>query len=169
MVTVRAAAGIAVLVLCAGGTGSAAAESMPRGGEHEVVMGTAGADALRGGRGDDRLVGRQGSDRLSGGAGRDRLEAGPGRDTLRGGRGGDTLIPGVDDRTDRIIAGPGDDIGAAIRTDQVSMGSGRDYVLVARSRPGMAIDCGAGEDTVSFQGPPPPELVVEGCEEVVVI
>jgi Ca2+-binding RTX toxin-like protein len=168
--TPRAAVVVAALVLGgACGTGSAAAQAMPRGGKDDVVKGTAGADVLRGGRGDDRLVGRQGSDRLSGGPGRDRLEAGPGRDTMRGGAGGDTLIPGVDDRIDRIIGGRGDDLGAAIRTDQVSMGSGQDYVLVARPRPAMVIDCGPGQDTVSFQGPPPPGLVVEGCEEVVVL
>ena len=132
-------------------------------------MGTAGADVLRGGRGDDRLVGRQGPDRLTGSAGQDRLEGGRGRDALRGGRGGDTLIPGVEKQVDRIIGGRGNDYAAAIGQDHVSMGSGLDYVLVARPRPDMVIDCGPGEDTVSFNEAPPPGLVVEECEDVVVL
>ena len=165
----RAAVVSAVLVLGAFGTGSAVAQATPRGGEDDVVIGTAGDDVLRGGRGDDRLVGRQGSDQLFGGPGQDRLEAGTGHDTLRGGPGGDTLIPGIDRQVDRIVGGRGHDYAAAIRNDRVSMGSGNDYVLVARPRPGMVVDCGPGLDTVSFQGPPPPEVVVEGCEDIVVL
>ncbi len=167
-VTTGAAAASAVLVLAAAGTGGAAAQA-PSGGEDDVVMGTAGPDVLRGGRGDDRLVGRQGSDRLFGGARQDRLEAGRGRDTLRGGPGGDALIPGIDDQVDRIIGGRGHDIAVAIRNDRVSLGSGTDSVVVVRPRAGMVIHCGPGNDTATFEEPPPPGLVVEGCEDVPVL
>ncbi len=160
-----AAAASAVLILTAG----SAPAIVPNGGEDDVVTGTAGADVLRGGRGYDRLVGRQGDDRLLGGPGQDRLEGGLGHDTLRGGPGADTLIPGRDHQVDRIVGGRGHDYAAAIRNDHVSMGSGFDVVLVARPQPGMVIDCGPGKDTVSFNEAPPLGLLVEGCEEVVVL
>jgi Ca2+-binding RTX toxin-like protein len=164
----RAGVGVALLLLVTSGPGGAAAQ-VPNGDEHDVVIGTPGADVLRGGRGDDRLVGRGGSDRLFGGPRQDRLEAGRGRDILRGGPGGDTLIPGVDRQVDRIIGGRGHDYAVAVRSDRVSLGSGLDYVLVARPEPDMVIDCGPGEDTASFSGPPPQGLLIEACEDVVVL
>jgi hypothetical protein len=69
-----------------------------------TVLGTAGADVLRGSRGPDviatgdgpdRVVGGRGNDRICTGAGRDAISGGPGRDTLVGGRGLDRIKGGV--------------------------------------------------------------------------
>ena len=78
-----------------------------------TLVGTAGADLLRGSGGHDllsgngsadRLVGNAGDDVLSGGDGNDTLIGGAGHDALRGGLGNDTYV--LTDRSD-TIADPG--------------------------------------------------------------
>jgi hypothetical protein len=49
----------------------------------DVIAGAGGRDRLSGLGGRDRICGGKGRDRLSGGAGRDRLKGGPGRDSTR--------------------------------------------------------------------------------------
>ncbi|WP_340540923.1 Ig-like domain-containing protein [Nocardioides sp. GXZ039] len=81
---------------------------------YRVVVGTAGADVLRGSKlndvligrgGDDLLRGRTRADLLCGGAGDDRLYGGGGRDALYGGRGDDVLVAVKGD--DTMVGGPG--------------------------------------------------------------
>jgi Ca2+-binding RTX toxin-like protein len=68
-----ACAGITLTVLVAGGSGGNAAD---------LVLGTAGADTLRGNGRDDCIVGGGGNDSLRGDAGVDVCIGGPGTDTF---------------------------------------------------------------------------------------
>ena len=81
------------------------------------LVGTGGADTLRGVEGNDVPIGLAGNDLLEGGAGADKLEGRGGDDVLVGGRDYDTLFGGA-----------GNDVfvlGAAIET---AIGMGRDEV-----------------------------------------
>jgi uncharacterized delta-60 repeat protein len=108
------------------GGGQPTPPPLPRcAGKPATIVGTPGADTLRGTAkadvivalgGDDRVraagrgdlvCGGAGRDRLSGGAGADRLLGGPGRDVLSGGAGRDRLDGGA--QRDRCIGGPGRD------------------------------------------------------------
>jgi Ca2+-binding RTX toxin-like protein len=72
-----------------------------------TLVGTGGADALRGGAGPDSLSGRGGNDTLTGGGGDDTLAGGSGRDALDGGAGEDRLIGGAG--ADALTGGAGAD------------------------------------------------------------
>jgi Ca2+-binding RTX toxin-like protein len=72
-------------------------------GQRATIVGTRGADKLRGtygddiivtGDGDDRVLGSRGGDLVCGGAGADVIRGGRGADTLRGGSGKDGLRGG---------------------------------------------------------------------------
>lgn len=69
------------------------------------VVGTDGADVLRGGAGDDMLFGMGGADRLTGGAGGDVLDGGTGVDVLCGGAGDDLYV--VESALDETYESPG--------------------------------------------------------------
>ncbi len=82
------------------------------------VDGTIGSEApamLRGGGGDDSLQGGatharpRSPDVLEGGPGNDRLEGWAGTEVLRGGSGIDVLMGSVDEGTDELDGGPGED------------------------------------------------------------
>ena len=74
----------------------------------ENIIGSAGADWLRGDVNDNRLTGGAGDDTLiGGGGGNDMLSGGEGDDTLNGGEGDDTLTGGAG--ADTITGGPGMD------------------------------------------------------------
>lgn len=62
----------------------------PTGGD-DFIVGTSGADTLRGLAGNDTLVGLDGADTLDGGADNDLLRGGAGRDSLTGGSGFDVF------------------------------------------------------------------------------
>jgi Ca2+-binding RTX toxin-like protein len=86
------------------------------------IIGTSGADTLRGGSDSDRVRGRRGDDDLFGG---------PGDDTVRGGRGDDTVHGGLG--TDDLWGGRGCDI--------FSFGT----VFGSRSGLAYSVDTGVGE------------------------
>lgn len=56
----------------------------------DLILGTAGNDALNGNQGNDCMIGGAGDDTLNGGPGADILVGGAGVDTLNGGGGTDT-------------------------------------------------------------------------------
>jgi Ca2+-binding RTX toxin-like protein len=60
-----------------------------------TLVGTSGADFLKGGAGPDFIDGGAGNDYLEGGGGGDTLVGGAGNDTFAGGRGGDLLTGGT--------------------------------------------------------------------------
>ncbi|MCB1885456.1 MAG: hypothetical protein KDG89_15920 [Geminicoccaceae bacterium] len=109
------------------------------------VLGTEGADTLRGGDGLDILIGRSGDDlmegmagddRLIGGAGDDRLFAGDGADNLSGGSGADALDGGAG--ADRLYGNAG--------ADGLSGGGGNDYLDGGLGDDGLF--GGAGDDVI---------------------
>ncbi|MEM8752974.1 MAG: calcium-binding protein, partial [Pseudomonadota bacterium] len=91
----------------------------------EYVVGTAAAEARKGGDDSDRILGRNGDDTLSGGAGSDTLLGQGSDDDIRGGRGDDLSIGGRGD--DMLIGGQGaDDLRGGKGDDLIRGGGGRD-------------------------------------------
>jgi uncharacterized delta-60 repeat protein len=74
-----------------------------------TIVGTRGADVLRGTPGADVIAARGGNDRVVGARGNDVVCGGGGRDRLSGGRGADVLLAGAG--RDRCIGGPARDRG----------------------------------------------------------
>ena len=124
---------------------------------HNVVLGSAGndiirgqasasgSDALQGGAGNDRLTGGTGPAAIAGGAGNDVVVSGPGNDTILGGAGHDNVrsdggqdfIDGGagndglsgDGADDVIEGGPGNDaIAGGDGNDTLTGGTGRDTI-----------------------------------------
>jgi len=122
----RRAAGIAVLVLAAGGvvagqglaqetttcfglqaTVSGSGTVVGTAG-NDVIVGSFGSDTIDGGGGNDRICGLDGDDTLVGGPGNDRVDGGPDTDTVVGDRfapKGDVAGPGGNDE---LLGDPGD-------------------------------------------------------------
>ncbi|WP_165357230.1 cadherin domain-containing protein [Sphingosinicella sp. CPCC 101087] len=88
--------------------GDDSANQIEGGNGDDLVEGREGNDSLAGGDGNDALVGSDGSDSLAGGAGNDILHGGEGHDTLLGGDGNDELY--ADSGDDTLHGGAGDDI-----------------------------------------------------------
>ena len=108
-----------------------------------LLNGTSAGDTLFGGVDTDSIMGYAGNDRLDGGAGNDLLDGSIGNDTLSGGAGSDTLIGG--DGDDSLDAGVNDG------SDLVDAGIGNDVVWMS----GTALDTligGAGTDILSLHG-----------------
>lgn len=84
-----------------------------------TVIGTGGADVLRGSPRADNLYGKAGNDRLLGLGGADLLDGGRGRDVLEGGAGRDRLLA-RDGARDTIRCGPGRDTVVADQTDRIA-------------------------------------------------
>jgi Ca2+-binding RTX toxin-like protein len=80
------------------------------------VVGTGGADVLRGGPRGERICGRGGNDTIYGGGGPDVLEGGAGNDRLFGQGGGDTLRGGAGRDTGNGGAGPDVCVRVEVRT-----------------------------------------------------
>ena len=99
------------------GGGEAPAAPKPRcSGQLATIIGTGGADLLRGTPGPDVILALGGPDRVRAGAGTDFVCGGAGRDRLKGGPGPDLLLGGAG--RDRIAGGRG--------TDSCSGGLARD-------------------------------------------
>ncbi|MBM3614260.1 MAG: calcium-binding protein [Alphaproteobacteria bacterium] len=88
-------------------SGSAGADQMISGSDHDRLEALAGDDYLDGGLGDDSLVAGAGQDLVHGGAGHDMLAGGDGDDSLWGDADNDLLTGGAGD--DRLIGGMGHD------------------------------------------------------------
>jgi Ca2+-binding RTX toxin-like protein len=120
-----------------------------------VVLGTGGADRLRGGRARDQMFGLRGNDVafgrgsadcLFGGDGNDRLDGQDGNDALSGGQGADDLRGGAG--RDRLAGGAGNDrLRGDQGNDRLSGGAGRDTLLAGGGR--NVLLAGAGADVVS--------------------
>ncbi len=113
---------------------------------NDLLIGTAGDDALNGGAGDDVLFGKDGNDVLRGGSGNDALSGGKGNDVLRGNKGDDALNGNSGD--DRLSGGRGN--------DQLFGTSGNDTLIGGRGnddlRGGSGADVlidGQGNDRLS--------------------
>jgi Ca2+-binding RTX toxin-like protein len=123
--------------------GSAGADRLRGTNGPDVVVAGAGRDLVQGRGGNDRICGGRGGDRILGGRGVDRLRGEDGRDRIRGGRASDRLMGGagrdrlVGDRgNDRLRGGAGADfLDSALGDDTLAGGEGAD-VLIA----GLGID-----------------------------
>nr|WP_205708924.1 ExeM/NucH family extracellular endonuclease [Kineococcus siccus] len=94
-------------------------------GEVPTLVGTEGADVLRGGNGRDVVVALGGDDRIETGNGDDLVCAGGGRDVVVAGNGRDTVYGGAGD--DRLDGGNGDDrLTGGAGTDALLGGNGND-------------------------------------------
>jgi Ca2+-binding RTX toxin-like protein len=97
-------------------------------GGRDKIKGLGARDFICGGGGKDKLVGKGGKDVLIGQGGKDKLAGGGGRDRLKGGKGRDTLRGGPG--RDRLAGGRGRDrlIGGPGR-DRLNGGPGRDLEI----------------------------------------
>ena len=87
----RVVLALAVLTLAAQSPTPADAATPRCKGKKATIVGTAGADRIRGTKRADVIVGLGGNDRISGGRRRDIICGGPGNDTISGDGGFDTL------------------------------------------------------------------------------
>jgi Ca2+-binding RTX toxin-like protein len=130
------------------------------------LVGGPNLDFLNGWEGDDRLyfgngmdygMGMDGNDRLRGGSGDDRpLQGGPGRDRIWGGSGDDRLL-GQQDR-DLIWPGPG--------VDESHTGGAADRVLLRVDGASDHVNCGTGDDAVTYSGQRDAADTLTACERV---
>jgi len=81
----------------------------PANGDANYLLGTTGADGIRGFGGNDTIVGLAGNDNLVGDGGNDSLLGGAGNDTLTGNAGNDRLSGGVGSDLFVLTAGMGND------------------------------------------------------------
>ena len=110
-------------------------------GGDDVLTGNAFADTIDGGTGNDRLDGGFGNDTFRGGDGADVLEGGFGHDLIEGGIGDGVIIDAHGN--DTIRAGDGNDRIDLIRSGGITLDPGR-------TSDTLAIDAGAGDDTVTY-------------------
>ena len=135
--------------------------------EKDVILAGAGNDVVNARRHDDCIAGGPGDDLLIGGEGLDELYAGDGDDRLLGGQSPDYLAGGAG--ADRLSGGRG--------SDTIAPGSGRDRVLggphpdsvdAAVVGAGVrSIRCGAGFDRLRVW--PWHRGRASGCESVTVV
>ena len=141
----------------------------PRG---DIISAGRGNDTLLGKRGDDRLVGDHGGDTIKGGSGQDLMLGGQGDDRIHGGRGSDNLSGGGEDDflsggqgDDRIRGGPaGDSVTPGVGGDSVQLGGGRDQLFVEVDDDADVVDCGNGDDTVTYVAAVDPADTFVNCE-----
>lgn len=117
--------------------GSGGADTLKGGSGNDVILGRGGPDVANGGPGDDRLMGGSGSDNLSGDGGDDTIIGGRGRDSIEGGLDADLLLGG----------GGSDTIGGGDGDDRIRGGGGLD-VLDGDDGPDTLVG-GAGRDNLA--------------------
>jgi cyclophilin family peptidyl-prolyl cis-trans isomerase len=117
--------------------GSGGADTLKGGSGDDVILGGGGPDVADGGPGDDLLMGGSGNDNLSGAGGDDTIIGGRGRDTIEGGLDADVLLGG----------GGSDTIGGGDGDDRIRGGGGRD-VLDGDDGPDTLVG-GAGRDNLA--------------------
>ncbi|MCV2876756.1 Hint domain-containing protein [Rhodobacteraceae bacterium XHP0102] len=154
-------------------TGDAGDDVLDGGAGDDTLDGGADNDSLAGGAGNDSLIGGDGNDTLDGGAGNDTLLGGAGDDSivLADGFGDDSILGGEAGETtgdtldatgvtgDVTLGYTGDEAGVLTATDgstatfaeieEVILGAGNDSVDGTSSTTGIALDTGAGNDTVA--------------------
>jgi Ca2+-binding RTX toxin-like protein len=161
----RAAAAAVLLALLLVGSALGAVspknEEVPRcHGARATIVGTDGADKLRGTPSRDVILGLRGDDEIIGSLGNDIICGGPGSDLIHGGRGNDTVDGGSGDfdrvigdlGDDHVLGGPGngDEAAGSLGIDTVSGGTG-DGDLVHGDYGYDRMDGGAGRgDIASF-------------------
>jgi len=127
----------------------------------DVLLGDAGNDTLDGGAGSDQFEGGEGDDSMSGGDDRDgfALGDGHGNDTIDGGSGGDDWdvidAGAITGNSTLVYTGPeagtlttGTDSAAFTEIEEAMLGSGNDTVDASSAGTGIAVDTGAGNDSV---------------------
>ncbi len=105
----------------------------------DVIQGGSGADALYGGSGDDFLYAGTGDDQLAGGAGNDILVGEAGDDQATGGAGDDVFFGGAGN--DTFIGGAGNDTAVIDSGDTIVITGDDRFASVAT----VTVDDGAGE------------------------
>lgn len=139
-----------------------AGNDLADGGEgNDVLLGDAGNDTLLGGAGDDQIEGGEGDDSMSGGDDRDSFAFGDGHgaDTVAGGSGGDDhdVIDAGAITGDSTLVFSGAEAGTLTtgtdtvqftEIEEVYLGSGNDTVDASAAGTGVAVDSGAGDDSV---------------------
>ncbi len=134
----------------------------------DVISALAGNDLVNAAGGTDTVKGGPGSDLLYGGSGPDKVYGGKAGDRLFGQSGADLLDDARGTARDVITGGPGADRIFANYRDRVVAGSEDDDIVVVYSDPSMSINCGTGQDRVTFnQKHPGVELV--SCEKVRIV
>ena len=129
--------------------GTEGADALRGAGKLDVALGFDGDDRIEAGGGDDRLIGGGGDDRLRADAGADNLSGRRGDDRLDGGDGNDRLYGNGGD--DRLKGGAGDDyLDGGLGDDRLRGGDGDDLLAVGRGFD--RIDGGGGRDTLRVEG-----------------
>lgn len=142
------------------GAAPAGEETEPRcHGRRPDIVGTEGADELRGtpnrdviwgGGGDDEIFGSLGNDLICGGAGNDLIHGGRGNDVVDGGAGADSVVGDLGD--DKVTGGGGsdDEVGGSLGIDTLNGGPGN-YDIVHGDYGYDRMDGGPGHgDIASF-------------------
>lgn len=132
------------------------------------VTGTAGDDVLHGTSSADTIKARAGNDTVHGGAGADKIYGDRGKDTLYGGKGADDIEDATSPAPDRIFGGTGGDLILTNYKDQVKAGSGNDTIDAFYPDKSMVIDCGSGDDHVTFNQKHPGVTLLH-CEHVKIV
>src|SRR5918994_3682434 len=155
VVSLVAAAALAVAFLPFDAVTARGADVICGGGGDDRLIGGAGDDEIRGGDGDDVIRRGDGDDKLRGDAGDDFVRGGDGSDTLRGGDGDDVVGGGEGD--DKLRGDAGDDF--------VRGGDGDDILRgVDAERFVDLLRCGPGADRVFADMS---DTVAAHCENVV--
>lgn len=114
---------------------SSAADAAPySAGKKCTIVGTLGADKLKGTSKSDVICGLGGNDTVYGLGGNDVIDGGKGKDSIYGGKGFDTLLGG--NGSDRLDGGPGNDslIGGPLRDFSLG-GGGLDSCEIEQGEP----------------------------------
>jgi Ca2+-binding RTX toxin-like protein len=116
-------------------------------GGNDVLEGESGADRISGGDGADALFGGEDADVLAGDAGNDRLDGGTEADSISGGDGLDALLGGSG--ADVLEGNAGDDqLDGGIGADTMRGGAGNDRYAVDAAGDVVTEGAGAGLDTI---------------------
>ena len=152
-------------------------DTLDGGAGNDTIYGDGGNDSLSGGADNDSLSGGSGDDRIEGGTGHDTIAGGTGNDAMSGGDDADLFVMEDDFGTDKIAGGEGGKDYDVVTFDALSKGVSVTYTgaeagtategpnsvsfteieklvltnssdYVDASIGGVAVDTGAGDDTI---------------------
>lgn len=155
MIRTLVIAGISTVVVM-GAAAPALADHFYGGPEQDHYAGTAHSDLMYGYGDADRLEGRGGDDYLYGGGGPDVLNGDAGWDEIYDGKGADVADGGGGN--DDLYDGPG--------VDRLKGGPGNDYFGMDHTSHGDRVNCGAGRDTVTYDGSQDMTDILVNCERI---